>query len=433
MAGPAPSAGDAPARPASRIRPANVPMPALAGIRGLAAVGVLVYHVASTTGLATTPGPIADLLSPLPIVAVGIFIGMSGLFLFHPMSYAHLAGVPHRPTSVFLARRLGRIYPAYWFALLGLVVLFRYREIHGAEWLPILTLTHVYVGLEGKGLFVSWTVAVELSFYLFLPCVFWVIRRAAPVETTTPRQRLRVQFIVVGLMYLLGLLFRTAVLLGPHSWLVHGRYLFFNFLDGFGGGMIFAIVLSWRQIGNPLPSWFQYFVERPWVCLVFAVELYWVGTRLGIPPGLVLGPLPPFRLLIFAVSLLLLIPMVCLPGIFDEHGTARYHRVFASTPLLWLGGISYGIYLWHLGFVVQFEQWVREDHFPAGFWPLAIASFVCSAIAAAVSYFLVEQPALRLIKRRLAATGRTVPAHGERARVAAEPPPTSTSTRAPSR
>ncbi len=124
--------------------------------------------------------------------------------------------------------------------------------------------------------------------------------------------------------------------------------------------------------------------------------MYWVGTKLGIPrPAWCLGPLPPYKLAVFAVSLLLLIPLLILPGLFDEHGTSAYHRFFGGTPLLWLGGLSYGVYLWHLGFVVQFNQWAKEGHFPKGFWPLLVASLVASLIAAAISYFLVEQPALQ--------------------------------------
>ena len=91
-----------------------------------------------------------------------------------------------------------------------------------------------------------------------------------------------------------------------------------------------------------------------------------MGTTLGFPPGLVLSGLPAGRLAIFAVSLLLIIPLLCLPGIFDEHGTSLYHRVFGSTPLLWLGGISYAVYLWNLPWTQKIAEWQQRGFIEFG-------------------------------------------------------------------
>ncbi|WCO67335.1 acyltransferase [Iamia majanohamensis] len=428
MATPA-AAGAPPApRPASRLRPPNVPNPAMAGIRGLAALAVLVFHVGSQPGGDGEPllrGIPAQWISPLAIVAVGIFIGMSGFFLYHPMSLAHLQGTKQRPLDFYLARRLGRIYPPYWVALVGIVVLFGYTGLTGWDWIPVLTLTHVYdPRLANVGLYVSWTLAVEATFYVTLPMFAWVLRRLAPPSRTTVRQRFRAQLIGVACVYLTGILCRTLVLLGPDSWLTYTKYALFNFLDGFGGGMLFAVLLSWRKVGHELPRWMSWLVRHPWVCLLFALELYWLGTTLGFPPGLELTGLPAGRLALFAVSLLLIIPLLCLPGIFDEHGTSAYHRVFGSTPLLWLGGISYGVYLWNLPWTQQLSTlqqtgtttfgsdligtWTLTADVPGGFWFLLGTVFLGSVVVAAASYLLLEQPLMARVKRYFVA-GRGAP------------------------
>lgn len=423
-----------PARPASRWRPPNVPNPALAGIRGLAALAVLVFHVGSQldeSGLPLLSGYPAKWISPLAIVAVGIFIGMSGFFLFHPMSLAHLQGTRQRPLDFYLARRLGRIFPPYWIALVGYVVVFGYGALEGWDWIPVLTLTHVYdPELANVGLYVAWTLSVEATFYVLLPVLAWALRKLVPPETTTERQRLRAQLWAVAAVYLIGIVCRTVFVAIGGEALDHTKYALFNFLDGFGGGMLFAVFLSWKKLGHPLPRWMRWLVAHPWVCLVFALELYWVGTTLGFPPGLELTGLQAWRLAVFAVSLLLIIPLLCLPGIFDEHGTSLYHRVFGSTPLLWLGGISYGVYLWNLpltqkvalwqqeGFVafgpdtlapvgLAGEGWFRLDaDLAGGFWPLFAVVLVGSLVIAAASYLLVEQPLMRRVKARFTAGAR---------------------------
>lgn len=423
------------ARPASRWRPPNVPNPAMAGIRGLAALAVLVFHVGSQAGpdgLPLLSGYPAKWVSPLAIVAVGIFIGMSGFFLFHPMSLAHLQGTKQRPLDFYLARRLGRIFPPYWVALVGYVLVFGYTGLNGWDWLPVLTLTHVYdPDLANLGLYVAWTLAVEATFYVLLPVLAWLLRRLVPPETTTERRRFRAQLLAVAGVYLTGIVCRTLVLLGGDEWLKYTKYMLFNFLDGFGGGMLFAVLLSWRKLGHPLPRWMEWLVRHPWVCLVFALELYWVGTTLGFPPGLELTGLPAGRLAMFAVSLLLIIPLLCLPGIFDEHGTSLYHRFFGSTPLLWLGGISYGVYLWNLPFTQKASQWQHlgfvalgpDTLYPAvgdgwlridtdlatGFWPLLAVVLVGSLVVSAASYLLIEQPLMRRVKRRFTKGRRPAP------------------------
>jgi peptidoglycan/LPS O-acetylase OafA/YrhL len=69
-------------------------------------------------------------------------------------------------------------------------------------------------------------------------------------------------------------------------------------------------------------------------------------------------------------------------------------RVFEFPPLVWIGRISYGIYLWHM---VIFGMGGRLPLLKsAGFWPLTMA--VTIGIAA-VSYYGLERPLLRMKRR----------------------------------
>jgi peptidoglycan/LPS O-acetylase OafA/YrhL len=71
-----------------------------------------------------------------------------------------------------------------------------------------------------------------------------------------------------------------------------------------------------------------------------------------------------------------------------------------AAPLVWLGTISYGLYLWHKPVITE----IRHDN-PNGleFWPLLAATMLASIALSWVSYHLVEKPAQRL---RLPNAGR---------------------------
>jgi peptidoglycan/LPS O-acetylase OafA/YrhL len=66
--------------------------------------------------------------------------------------------------------------------------------------------------------------------------------------------------------------------------------------------------------------------------------------------------------------------------------------ILSFRPLVWVGTISYGLYLWHYCIV-----WLLVRSGVASTWPIALGlMFVLTVATAASSYYLVERPFLRL-------------------------------------
>jgi peptidoglycan/LPS O-acetylase OafA/YrhL len=110
-------------------------------------------------------------------------------------------------------------------------------------------------------------------------------------------------------------------------------------------------------------------------------------------------------------------------------------RLLGLAPLVWLGRISYGVYLWHW----PLFSYVTADATGLSRWPLLAVRLAGTLLLAVVSYHLVEQPIRRGI------LGRLLPRHVPAAvtatafgvmlitigLAAAPPPPTATAAAAP--
>lgn len=387
-------------------------VPELDGYRAAASVAVLVFHVATATrwNETATLGPIdvGAWVGRLGNYGVCIFFLLSGFLLYRPYALAHLARRAPRGWLEFERSRLLRIFPLYW-VVLTLALVFEATNTPPANaadgwWtMPVLyLLLQNYVdGMESLGLPIAWTLCIEWSFYLILPAIAWTIRRLPGGKSRLTENRLGAQIAGLVALYLFSWCFRFYLVYNKPDWPGNPQNWVFNYFDWFALGMLLAVAHAWRALGGGLPRIAVVLADRPWICWVFAIQLYWVGVMLHIPTDFVTTVEPEQTLARFLVNgtsaFLLLLPAI----LSSRREPSTILATLRTHPLVWTGTISYGIYLWHKPVITLAKE---QDPSP-DFWPLLAVTLVVTFVLSWASYHVIERPTMAL-KDRPTRSGR---------------------------
>ena len=348
-------------------------------------------------------GPLMDNLGGF---CVAVFFVMSGFLLFRPMSDRMLDGRPLPNRGRFIVRRLVRIYPAYWLALIGWAMVEpALTTSRGNSWAIFLLLDSYVPPLQAfSGLSVAWTLSIEVAFYFMLVVIASVIS-AASRRCVTMAARLRVQLAALGIVAAIGVVFiatahSSGAIVPTYRWI-------FGYLDWFALGMLLATLSSCGERGRTLPRSIQRLVDHGEWCLVLALARY-LAVAASADGEFALSRTDTTAGVLFRhVALGLSAGLTLAPGVL---GRADQTIVRAMTwrPLAMLGVVSYGIYLWHNIVLVWLAQrWVFDGTF-AAFVLATAATIALSSAIAIVSHRFVEVPASALARRPLA-----WPTHGQ--------------------
>lgn len=295
----------------------------LTGLRALAALMVVGTHASFATG-ALNLGYVGSLLGHLDI-GVPIFFALSGFLLFRPWVVAASRGIPAPRLHRYARARIRRIMPGYVAAVLFTYVVYLYftpGPNPGQTWqglLRHLTLTQIYtdnylVTYLHPGLSQMWSLAVEASFYAALPLLAYLVlgRRRRPAA------------VLAGLAALAAVAPLWLTVVVHTDWLPNSAGMWLPaHLAAFAGGMALAVL---QQTGLRV---------RPAVALTAAALGYLtVATSVGENPVT--------RAVLYAgIALAVLAPL----ALGDSGGWTRF---LSSRPVVWLGAISYEIFLLHV-------------------------------------------------------------------------------------
>ena len=365
--------------------------PLLDSLRAVAALSVLAFHAAFFAGMYSSGSPLRPYLAQ-PMAGVTVFFVLSGFLLYRPFVRARLDGEPRPATGAYAWRRFLRIVPAYWVALTAIAIWLSVDAVFDPAWhVPVFYgFAQIYVpelGLEG--LSQAWTLCVEVTFYAFLPLWALAVRRVGA----------RAELAALGALWLASLVWKLLATsqIDAHDggvWLMPLP----NFLDHFAVGMALAVLSVSVPAGRARQA-----LERAWPWWLLAAVAYWaMCTRIGLH-GTLNEHAGRSEFVLRHEFAMLFAGALLVPAIFGWQRGDRVRRVLGWRPLLFVGLVSYGVYLWHLAVVHKLAgaiaHWMEDDlgfGVDARFAVLFVLAGAGATAVAYASYRLVERPALSL-------------------------------------
>jgi peptidoglycan/LPS O-acetylase OafA/YrhL len=322
-------------------------LPQLDAIRAIAVLFVMIFHFI----------PESDAFAPLGGIGVRLFFVLSGFLITRILLEAR-----DRPIGAtlktFYVRRFLRIFPLFYFALFVSYVL-DFGVVRSTIGWHLAYLTNFLIYSRGQwpgAVSHFWSLAVEEQFYLIWP----LLALSIPIRS-------------------LPWLIAAMVPIAPLTLLLTGDpmagVLPISCVDALGMGALLAIPAS-RRYAAAAGLW----IGVPLLIGTIAIRWFLAGYRLDVALG-------------FGVALA---SAWAVSGAADGFG-GRVGAFLEWRPLIYLGTISYGVYVYHALMPYALARLFPVWTYPTGQRFVILAA---STIAiASLSYRLLEAPILAYKKR----------------------------------
>ncbi len=330
-------------------------LPTLDGWRAIAIASVILCH-----GRIHRLGPLSTRWFYLHgNLGVDVFFAISGLLICSRLLNEEQSNGKISLRDFYI-RRAFRILPPAIFFLLTLLVLSRtiHLQVGLIEILASLFFVQNYSSIYRRFLTLAafytshfWSLAVEEHFYFMLPALLVFVPRKWRIPS----------------------LLTLAVMIGlhrirPESW--HSVRTDIR-VDALIIPAIIAILIRTPEVRDRLTRW-----VRVWpavVLIIVVLNTFEPATR---TTGLLVAWLMPFLIL----------------GTM-QRPQSWFSRLLESTPMRYVGRLSYSLYLWQQLFVVKHFIAYPSPMARLQTWPLNIVMAVACAL---FSYYVIEQPFIRL-------------------------------------
>ncbi|MBD2752298.1 acyltransferase family protein [Spirosoma validum] len=342
-------------------------------LRFIAAFVVLMYHYVFR-------GYNHDQLSPVNYPFLGSIFkyGYLGVELFFIISgYVVLMSAYHKNVREFFVSRVVRLYPAFWIACtlcFGITYLFAplqgqpgwsvYLDVHPRQYLVNLTMLHYFFGygnIDG----VYWTLTYEIVFYFLISLLIgYDLVKHLPL------------LLAVWLVYCGVVGFKP---MGSASAAPFATLFFPAYAPYFVGGMLFYMIQ--QRLGN-----------RRYLLILLIIS-WALGVRSALAESREYSKWfgQPFSPEITAILVTLLFSLFLLI-IFRKIDLHRY------TGLVWLGTLTYPLYLLHhnIGFILYQRIGNTVDKYVL---LIGITGFMI--VLSYVLHMYIEKPLSQFLKRKL--------------------------------
>jgi len=358
--------------------------PELDSLRFFAFLAVFLFHVTPRDPIAYSHHSFVP-RAFVPWICGIAGAGAFGVDLFFALSAYLITGLllrekevrGHIDVKAFYARRILRIWPLYFFFIAIAAAIPIWDHAQKLPWQYVagyllLAGNWVYAlkGLPASVAIPLWSISIEEQFYLFWP----------PILRRITRRKL--VYVVIALLLLANL--ARIALVAAHASGAAIEYNTFARIDPIALGILIACLLGDRS---------PHFSPGVRFGLAFAAisTLAAIGTysHLNAPQSLapVIGTLIG-RPLVALASGAILIAFI---------GATGPARILTSRGLVYLGKISYGLYVYHMAGVLIAEHILRNPS--GGHRGAAILGFLLTVAFSAISYRWFESPFLRLKDR----------------------------------
>ncbi len=344
-------------------------IPQLTFPRFLAASLVVIYHYGSHT-FPFNSGFLKEIISQGSI-AVSFFFFLSGLVL--SLNYFHDDTLSFKG---FMWRRIARIYPIYLFAfILTLVSAMLLRNAYPKGFSVILQLLCLHAWNPGTCLEINypgWSISVEMFLYLLFPVVIFLFRK----------MKMKTIWIWVIAVWIAsaGLhIFMEFKLYNPDS-IAPGEFILYfplwhlnSFLFGIGTGVLIKNSRDLLLEKSLLP--FGIFTTG------LVLMLLILGTENFIRPHIHNGLLSPLYL------------MLTLGLALDK---TVFSRIIGRPELVFLGDISYGIYIMQFPVYLLFTKVLEIESVNGKYFYIY---FIVLVVVCSITYYLIEKQFRKILLR----------------------------------
>lgn len=321
------------------------------GLRAIAVLFVFIFHINSSW----LPGG---------FIGVDIFFVISGFLISSII--LHKLDNNRFSFKDFYISRIKRIVPAYYFLLLIVaffgVFFFMTSDINVFRksffWSLLFNSNHYFTSLDTyfgassseNPLLHTWTLAVEMKFYLFLPILLFLIKR---------KYLFKVIFVLTIILFIFG----SIEIANNNKDQVY--YSLLARTPEFFMGVLAALLT--KKINIPKKSGLA--ISLSGITLLI-ISVFYINEHSSFPGALSFIPC-------FATTLLLVAP--------DN----LIRKVLSHKFFVFIGEISYSLYLWHWPIMAYIRYYYNTNHFNLyQVLLITILSFLLSIL----SYYLIETP-----------------------------------------
>ena len=373
----------------------NFYFPALDGLRALAIFWVIIYHswwVSHIPPVVVSIGGTTLNLTPVfgvGFIGVYLFFVLSGFLLSFPFLRACFQQKPFPSVRKYYLRRILRIVPAFYAAVLLQVILGTpHWFLGGAEaWRTIpahLTFLFNFSGQSQSAINgVFWTLSVEMQFYIMLPLIMYLVYKRKALFTT-------IAIIAIGLGWRF-IVFRIYTT-NSDQVIFYGEHQFPYHLLLFGIGIVMAAIYLWIHYRK---QWVERLPRRMaalglGLSLIGILTVWWSSYRM-ISTSVWSGGID-YYLLPIGVALgfgCLLLGALYAPVLIRRIWTNNFARL--------IGIVSYGMYLWHFPILYWISTWAWEvpPAAPQQLQTLLVMGLAASVLVGLASLVLIERPFIR--------------------------------------